>query len=1017
MLEGEEKQNQFWKTNFNIDKTLLNKKPSQSSKIGDVTNFILPEIIRINQSISLEELINLRIFLSEKYLSISNLKIDKFELTESLLGLGNNFNSLSNYLNKFYDYLLSNKITEIIEAYHQISNLNDDEKNKINQAIEYLSKKAQLLQKPKFIDKSWQEYRSIFGGKIQSWYSNYINRILKSNENYQKILNKIDSIITVINNYQTKENKKTADTISNKIIYLKDIMIKNPDIFQIPDRFDIFSDLLADLKTDLNLFYQKYIKKNEEDKINKDNRLKFLFEKIEKPINFYGQSKKERLKKIVELTAIRINDGLKIIKILLDEHKTLKTNDLKKSFFQLIESFFDKLAKKTIHSNFFYLQYKNIIKDYLSKDQDINKIFNNPQKYSFYKSEYEKRKLKIIKTIPISNESEIIMDFLKKVYQLLNSVDQNNLLKNPSLALEYLETAKTFISFSIENNNKTEYYLDTDLFKNFEKIINFIKVLKTNKLTNNEYNKILNQYFFSELKGDLTLASKKYYLSKYSLQVMNSDKEFPIIIKFKNHQLTQKQLQENPKIIINYPHQYLITLDQKSQYKKIRDNNESTNTFLIGKNDIYPIKDFSANNDLIYLISSSRYQIQFLDRLIYKPKNWLNIKINIREPSFILEIKNKINFDIINNKISTTEEDKKLYVSIPFEIKSTQNKSTSSHLNKLYLGIDAGEYGVAYSLVDFSDEKNPKIIESAYIKSKNIRKIRDYYQKIQEKAKKGVFLSSSDLVKKIRENSINEIRNQIHKIYLKHQSPIIYEYSISNFETGSGRITKIYDSIKKSDVPPDNDADKSVINHIWGKEYIKLGKNVSAYASSYTCSHCGRSLFSIIENINNNQIFITKRLNENGIKNIIEISTPEGKIYGYSNEKKYVEGYIFKNTNESKKELKKLIQSFARPPLDKSEVLFTFKKLNKKILKKIKSQRGNSAIFVCPFVDCLHVFDADLQASFIIAVRGYLKDKNPSNKNFNIFQDTLDYIKNINSFNYKIFEVQGLASLPDSKNQ
>ncbi|GAB4219142.1 MAG: hypothetical protein Fur009_3810 [Candidatus Microgenomates bacterium] len=1019
-LEGEEKQIQFWKTNFAIDKTLLNKNKFNENSVGDITNFILPEIIKINESISIEELINIRINLAEKYLSLINQKTDKFKIVESFLGLGNNFNSLSNYLNNFYNYLLSKKTDEIIKSYKEIINLNEPEIAMIKEALKYLSDKAQLLEKPRFINKSWQEYRSVFGGKIQSWYSNYVNRLSKSSENYKKIIGNIDQIISIINKYKTNENEDYLNKIVEKTLNLKDVMIKNIDILQVPYKFDIFSDLLADLKTDLNYFYQTYIKKNDDDQINKNPIFKFLFEEIEKPINFYGHSKKEILNKIVNQTAIRINEGLKIIRLHLEEYKNLRRSDFKKSFPELLENYFDKLAKKTVYSKFFYFKYKDILKNYISSTENINDIFNNPEKYTFFKNNYERQKSILIKTISIENNDYLILDLHEKFYNFLINIDQNLLINNPDTSIEYLETAKTFISFCIENNNKKEFLLESNLYNNFEGIKNYIKLFKQDKLNNKDYNKILNQYFFSELKGDLTLSSKKNYIAKYTLQIMNSDQVFPLIIKFKNNQINKNQLLTNSKEIINYPHQYFIVFDLGLKFKKINNQTDKTDTFLINKTGITPIKDLSFSTDnLVYKISSSRYQIQFLDRLIYKPRNWQQIAIKILEPSFILEVNNNIKFDIINNKISLSEKNKKFYVSIPFEIKSINNTSVNANKNnKLYLGIDAGEYGVAYSLVDFYDEKKPKIIKSFYIKSKNIRRIKDHYQKIQEKSKKGVFLSSSNLLNKIRENSINEIRNSIHDIFLKYSPKmIVYEYSISNFETGSGRVTKIYDSIKKSDVPPDNEADKSIIKHVWGRNYIRIGTNASAYASSYTCTHCGRSIFSIIENINNNQIFITQRLTENGLKNIVEISTPYGKLYGYTSEKKYINGYLFKNTQESKKELKKILQNFARPPLDKSEVLLTFKKLDKNILRKIKIKRGNSSIFVCPFADCLHVFDADLQASFIMAVRGYIKDINQNNKDLNIFEETLKYLKKIEDLNYKMLEIPDLASSPQSKNQ
>ena len=44
-------------------------------------------------------------------------------------------------------------------------------------------------------------------------------------------------------------------------------------------------------------------------------------------------------------------------------------------------------------------------------------------------------------------------------------------------------------------------------------------------------------------------------------------------------------------------------------------------------------------------------------------------------------------------------------------------------------------------------------------------------------------------------------------------------------------------------------------------------------------------------------------------------------------------------------------------------------------LSKIKNKRGNSAIFICPFKGCHAVADADIQAAFIIAIKGYLYAK------------------------------------------
>lgn len=1022
LLETGEKQNKFWKENFNIDKKLLNKE--EKLKIGEITNFILPELISIeNKEITLEELINKRIQLAENYLlKINDNLNNKFKLTESILGLGNNFNSLSNYLNIFFDFLLNKKIDEIIKAYKNITLLNDLETEKIKKSLLFLSLKAKILEKPKFINQSWQEYRSVFGGKIQSWYSNYINRITKSKKNYQFFLENLENLISYLNkniesgNEDKQERKKQEIFILNKIRNVKEILLKNEDIFENTKKFIIFSDYLAEIKIFINLYFQKYFKKEDNEKINQNKIFGFLFKNIEKPINFYGQSKKETLKKILEQTSLKIKDGFIIINKLLEEINNLKSDNFKKNTQEILDIFFDKLSKKTINSNFFVKKYQEILKKSIDINENFKKIFTHPEYYVFYKNSHEKQNKKIIKI----KENLIIKELLNDFYLILKNINYNDLIKNPLTALEYLETAKSLISFFIENNINEEFFINKNDYKNFEKIIYFIETQKKEKYNKDEFNRIINQYFFSDLKGALNIYSKKINVNKYTLQIIKSQEKFPLILEFKNEKISYEDLINKNKEIINKTHKYFIVFDKNFSFKKIKNISEKTNHFFINKNQIIPIQIEKINENLIYHINSSYYQLQFLERLIYKPKNWKNINIEISEPSFILEIKNYINFDIFNNKINFKEKNKQFYISIPFKIKSLLNQKESIRIDNnqksLYLGIDAGEYGVAYCLIDFSDD-DYKIIEANYIKSKNIRKIKDYYHKIQERAKKGIFVSSTSVLQEIRENSINEIRNKIHNLYLKYNSSIIYEYSISNFETGSGKVTKIYDSIKKSDVIPDNEADKSIIKHVWGKEYIQIGKNLSAYASSYTCSSCGRSIYSILENFENDNIKIIKKIENNETKNILEIQTKIGVILGYSKDNKFKEGYEFKKTKESKNEFVKIIKNFARPPLEKSEVLLSFKKLNNKILKKIKKERGNSAIFVCPFKDCQKVFDADLQASFIMALRGFIKNKNITNKQINIFEETLKYLSQKKPIGLELLKNQNLFSVLHSKNQ
>lgn len=424
-------------------------------------------------------------------------------------------------------------------------------------------------------------------------------------------------------------------------------------------------------------------------------------------------------------------------------------------------------------------------------------------------------------------------------------------------------------------------------------------------------------------------------------------------------------------------------------------------------------------------LSSSPYQLQFLDKYLYRPIGWENIIINLSKWSFVIERKYKINWDIENKKpVLTLEKDTKesknkkwverIYLAIPFQISSQPIEDYSTSIKRVLtgknidrikhpiLGINVGEYGLAYCLVRF-DDNHINIIEKGFIKDKNIANIKDKFAEIQQKSREGAFEEDDSTVARVRENAIGALRNRIHHILInKEGSAIIYEYSISNFETGSGRTTKIYNSVKRADTQFESEADKNIHNHVWGKGSKYIGKSLSAYASSYTCVKCARSIYQIDEK-DIKDVKVTSRKG-----NIVEIETPIGKIFGYSKDKKYQKEYKFKSTNNNNKieeiikEILKIVKEFARPPiLANSESLPEYIRKQEKKLERFRNQRGNSSIFVCPFVDCGFVADADVQASLVMAIRGYINLKEASNaeelKKINYLKETSKYLDSISN--------------------
>ena len=225
---------------------------------------------------------------------------------------------------------------------------------------------------------------------------------------------------------------------------------------------------------------------------------------------------------------------------------------------------------------------------------------------------------------------------------------------------------------------------------------------------------------------------------------------------------------------------------------------------------------------------------------------------------------------------------------------------------------------------------------------------------------------------------------------MKNQARPIYEREVSHFESGSGKISKIYHSIKESDVYDGKEAGKLQQKLTWGNTK-GIGRNISAWATSYGCSHCFKNIYAFLDNTHAGRSQASKcrvieRDNSSGRRLKIEVAPRE-----------IVEGYLPKALDKKVEELKVedvviAVKKFTRPPLEALQNDDYFKKimkkagldlLNEKVAAEFSKKAGNQAIFICPF--CQSVSDADIQAALWIALKGYLdilsgKDKNQPKK-------------------------------------
>ncbi|MFN4212903.1 MAG: type V CRISPR-associated protein Cas12d/CasY [Microgenomates group bacterium] len=1041
LLEGK-KQDEFWKKEYNLDKSLIeNAKPK--GKYADITFAIIPELISdyyTNQK--LENLIEKR----AKWL-------EEEKLLQSILGLSNNFNGFSNYFGKILEGLQKDEseTEEIYQALKVILPVIDKEKDKVLSALNFLSEKAKLLGKTSLpLVNGWHDYRSFFGGKIQSWFTNSLKRKNELEDKISQFKESLKKAKKYLENQQASPDaEKEKKDILELILIIENFFTDENKSIKIEENYQIFDSLLSLLKRALNFYYQKYIQKEgDEIKVNKFEPFQGIYPKIDKPVAFYGQSARRINEKIINQTIPIIEDGIenikKIILYLKDSFSILETFDKAKKSQETIEDvyrkflqfFWNKYTSLSINSTYFKEKFYSILIENIDENETKKITIKNSGRYVIYKSPYAKGATEKLSIKNIDYQKE----FEKSVLSLtdfLFSFKNEDLLKDTNILLDWIELSKNIISLLLRYNSK-ESYQPTDLhLDHFSQAKRYFELFNKNQYSKNEFSFIIQSLILSEVRGAATLYSKKDYTAKYSIQVISSNTKFKLYYLPKsplNNITNKKQLMQ--------PHSYAVCLGANSSKK----NGQKANVFLLNKDNIQPAYLSEEVKNYLFKLSSSYYQIQFLDKFIYRPKGWEDIDINLSEWSFVVEKNYQIVWDLETKKpkliLKTQDKKNKIYLTIPFilrpksdlqkiaplkEIAKGNDKEEKdlSRLNYPILGVDVGEYGLAYCLVKFDYDKNNYSIINAqivkddderpvlgFINDKNIASIKDKFSQIQQRSRKGAFDEEDTIISQIRENAIGRLRNKIHFLITKKISSVIYEDSISNFETGSGRTTKIYNSVKRADTKFETQADKQIHDHVWGSKTKWIGRNVSAYASSYTCVNCLKSLYQIKkEDLEYIKI-------ENQIGRIVSMTSPYGEIKGYLTDKKnYHLGYQFKNTSDDLKYFRKIVEDFARPPIGKnSEVLtrYATKLLqeNGKI-ENLKKIRGNSAIFVCPF--CQFVADADIQAAFMMAVRGYLRfsgvvpsENNEKSKQINKKEDkaknisgqsflsqTINYLKNI----------------------
>lgn len=908
--------------------------PAHKNTTSCLTFYIEPKLI-INPASNKTELLknieaSIQVFFQQTYQS----EINDNQLKE-MMGVGSNGNALSNYLNHFIGLLTADGgVEKLLDEMNDIRQYSKDELGEVTMRLERLVNYVKYLPKPNFSN-SWADYRSEITGRLESMLSNSFRRMNETKEQLQAQRNELSDKLLPIIIQKTPNNNLIEET--KNLITLYDNASPKPQLNAI--EVDVLQQELSSFRSKINEWYQAYFPEE-----NEDNPFNKTYSKIAKDIkklpNFFGESKYKQY--MIYERALRVaHRGFELTTSLGNTIMSQINNDdtLTEKDLEALRKWQSKLNNQNS------LDWVNDLKHYglyLSQIGDFERFFIAKQSRN--------NKLKLIE-----HSYKIPVAILWRCINLIE-VNEKDYVNKTSQAIDYLELLKCGIGILCRHIDKPKNIIT--LLNKFQ--VEYPEINAYLELLNTEpeglhLSRILSAYLFAHIKGTLALVSRKTIIVRRCLATLSGD-QASLLVKT-NGQQDNNDLTNSLKQVIDMNNRkYAIQLefgkDTDSNYIKIAKSDNNNRLSVVR---------YSPEKGVVLQVQSSKYQIQFLDWFIKKPKHKTNT-LSMSGSFLISEQTYAVSWSKSEPHFSP-QDHPRIFLSIPFTILPPEQPPRNNNIPiERYIGIDVGEYGLAWTIIEEGNE-NIRIIDRGFITDKQYDALQDSVRKWKNNQVTGTFSSSTTHLASLRESLVGSLRNQLHALMLKYNAKIVFEDSISGFEEGGNRIKKVYSTVKKADVYSNTQADKAAMKQAWGDGRVfKSGMEVVASGTSQMCSKCHQDATSI--NLSKNVV-----VNTTDTQGIIRLNVDGISLFAFSNVQDYSRWKII--------DYKKAIKGFMRPPLGSTVLESKDLRIDKNWLNK----RGNSAIFVCPF--CQHISDADLQASYNIAVKGLLKTRfknKPANK-------------------------------------
>ncbi|MBC8464775.1 MAG: type V CRISPR-associated protein Cas12d [Parcubacteria group bacterium] len=893
------------------------------------------------------------------------------EVLKKVFGLFNNHGAFSSYFNKVIrDLRTGGDAWE--EAIVSVSPYWEKHRNELHTRIAFLAEKVSILPESRFVT-GWHNYRSSVGGKIESWVSNVVRQ---EKDIRDQLFGKVEVIQK--GKEKGKERKilghiQVLTRVIGDPVFSQDVHLLAEDCGRLLERMksgvndsdlSLYRSMLGDLRISMNVAYQgkypflDYNTEKERKKEEKEKRAHMVYAPLYADVklvpNFLGDSKREVYAKFIRSAEIlktgvnyinevdmicatatlspRFEDSSDAIEFVLKQYEMLrkKYHTLTSTrFLHVIEGLFRHVEGEMDG------EVCNVLEKVQTKDEQGR----NP--YVFFRSSFARTGGRVKKIELPGVTADTVPNILDEMITALKPRWEDILAQgNVHDMVDAVEMEKVRIGilsalyYDVSVTLRCET-LPEELFSS----AHALSALKghPDTLSGNDFGRFIQTGILTEMKGAVTKMSRTEFVERYVAQIVGSEKEFPLCARDGQWYIAQ----EKP------------TKKEEGSMVEVKDGK-----VFDGTHDTYTSR-YIDSEELLPILSS-RYHMQFLKktRLVNGVSWWekKGMRCSLGEYSFIAERTVNLLWNMQKNTLQAKEKDdsKRVFVSVPFSLSSIKKEDNGVRLSDTvrYMGIDVGEYGLAWTIID-ADTKTKKvtrIVKHGFIHEPLTHHVREYVSVLKQNQIKGTFGMPNTKLERLRENAIGSLRNKVHSIVIRYDAVPVYEFEISNFETGSKRVTVLYNSVKRADVGRGgSEADKAEVDLVWGKKGKNIGKQIGAYGTSYICSRCGYSPYDA--SLSREDLHTQKEKSRPSLKDFLETRS-EFKHFSLQKDGKYSGEW--------------------------------------------KERRGNSAIYVCQ--KCGHVSDADMQASYRIAAKRFAKDMYEHKKEEDSTALSFEDIRSVHTF-------------------